>query len=182
MKKVILLGLCMIFLVGIVNADLYYQENSNTTGLGGAWIDGLQTYDGNWDNYGYAMDFSSASYDMNYTKMIGTYSVIWRVKDETAEINITIPTVCWNYDDDEIHLKYVSSSPQQADRIQWQCMAKGGLQTLRQIDAINNIYEEGVYWNDTFIPPPTPPQLNITSISKTSKLTINQGGMLTISK
>jgi len=31
-------------------------------------------------------------------------------------------------------------------------------------------------------PPPTPPQLNITSISKTSKLTINKGGMLTISK
>ena len=200
MKKLILVGLCMFLLVGIVNADtiLCYQESVNlTSDCSGTCTcydtgkysetfitSGSAVYDGSFSTFITDVTPPSEAVYFNYTKpddvLNGTK---WRVKDGNAELNLTIPITCFDFNLTALHLKVTSEVGFETNIAAWYCYNLSGWGLLRKTTLSSNIYEEGVYWNTTEAPPPpAPPQLNITSISKTSKLTINKGGMLTISK
>lgn len=187
MKKLILFGLCMFLLVSFVSASWQYQEDANETACGGNWDDVYvctNIYDGDWDNYGRAVDPVGMAYIyINYTKLDGALnSSLWEVKDGSGRVNLTINNDCWGYDNDKIIFRINSTYTFGPEYSDWYCLNSSGWGLLRHSVA-SPIYEEAIWWNTTEAPPPPiTQQFNITSISKTSILIINKGGMLTISK
>ena len=198
-RKLMLLGLCMFLLVGLVGAELCYQESANSTsdcsGTCTCYDTGeyfifnpasaaSRMFDGNWSSKSCADYFY-----INYTKPDSSNGAIWETKigyklgeQDGTYHNTTIPLNCWDTFIDKISLKLSCYGAGAGETLGW-CQNETGWVKIVHDYEEKTIYEEAMWWNITAeAPPPTPPQLNITSISKTSKLTINQGGMLTISK
>ena len=203
-----LLGLCMFLLVGIVNAaneTIFYdgfekwvvlencnQNNSGWTACydGGGGVattnnvrkEGVDSlYINNQDaGTGYLIkcldltDYSTAYLQFWWDTVgldsgeqgnvsINTSSSSYESLFEAN--NNTVPDLNWNYSDLDI-TPYISSD------------------TCIKFHSQSSLISEHFRVDEVYIvgEPLPPPQLNITSISKTSKLTINKGGKLTISK
>lgn len=105
--------------LAILSPYMSYQEatNSYTTNDGaeavytGAYsVSGTNSgnaVDKNWDTYSYGGTTGSFYY-FNYTKAIGATGALWKVKDGTQTVIVSIPSSCWNYDSNKIMLKALS--------------------------------------------------------------------------
>ena len=180
MKKILL---TVIFVLGVVlissaqTSSLCYQESANTTnqtgidgycGLdysgnyefevdGGTWHNPSNSINGNWsDNSGnIGGSFTSVFLYINYTKPENALNLsLWRIKDSNGEVNLTIPSSCFNFNNDIIALRYEGINFPDADSFAvWSCF-NSSWNELRNVEGFGQIYEEAMYWNITEAPTP----------------------------
>ncbi len=122
-----------------------YQEDANITSCSSGWLLSQpcnNTYDGDWETYGTYED-PPASVNFTYTKPAGAVDAKWKVKDQGATVNLTLPDSCWNYYTDKIELRakvYDGFTPTTS----WYCY-NGSWNNLRTAGD-NNVYEEAIWW------------------------------------
>ena len=140
---------------------LCYQESANTTnqsgtdGSCGLNYDGDYTgssvpnsIDGNWSTY----TSGNLDFTINYTKPGNTTkSVLWRVKwlsssVGTKNLNLTIPSSCFNYYNDKIVLR-IDSNPGFGGRLYFQCYNGSFTNIYTSGGIVIYIHEEGVWWD-----------------------------------
>lgn len=152
MKKIILIIL-LVSMIAIVNADLVYQENSDSQLCSGSWNVSYpcsNTYDGNWATYGKGFGISSVNVLFNYSIPANATNSgsLWRVKDEKGNANLTIPSGCWL----KSPIQYQLIITPLIIVVAWQCLnqSSSAYITLRTAGRISsaNAYEEGMYWNE----------------------------------
>ncbi|MGV8168983.1 MAG: LamG-like jellyroll fold domain-containing protein [Candidatus Nanoarchaeia archaeon] len=149
-------------------SGMCYQETANVStacgglstgsyGSNGSWhvtfrnISSL--YDGDWNTYNYSF-IAVGWFYINYTKPVGVYnSSLWQVKFENVSApsdyniyNLTIPSSCWNYDDQKIILRVESFEDD--GRSAFHCY-NGSWISILDIGYLvgAGIYEEAMYWN-----------------------------------
>lgn len=138
-----------------------YQESADKTsscgGLGtgsyyssDSWYYYPNLFDGDWksttlaergyyDHYAYLY--------INYSKPTGSInSSLWRVKDQNAEVNLTIPQSCWNNDVTILQFRIGSKWYDRIAQVTWDCLTNSEWTTLRNPTEVANLYEEGMWW------------------------------------
>jgi hypothetical protein len=132
------------------NCGLNYTGSyANSTG----WTNLGNTFDGNWNTYGYRGTEGTSHLYINYSKPINAQnSSLWRVKTETdinRTTNNTIPSSCWDMNPLQFRIgssyllgggSYVSLS----------CYNSTGLSNLatygNSTTIYGYVYEEGMWW------------------------------------
>jgi hypothetical protein len=124
--------------------------------------------DGDWNTA--STDSNSAygslgcEYYWQYSKLANDTGANWQVKDGYSEVNVTIPSECWNADSSNLLLKAYSLRDDRynAGYSYWMCYNGATYQVLREKSGsfhyeYSNIYEQGLYLTN---------QTNFTSTSK----------------
>jgi len=135
-----------------------YQETANvSTGCGGLdtggylcsgiWADPgascANVSDGDWTTAGWGLAGNTGYIFINYTKPSGaTNDSLWEVKDGAGQVNLSITSDCWKYNDTILTLSgYVSDG---GNTGVWRCF-NGTWRTLRTGGA-GKLYEEAMNW------------------------------------
>ena len=135
-----------------------YQEDANATVCEGTWHASYPcsaTYDGNWATQGLPGNSGTSAYVyFNYTKPAGALSSsLWKVRDFTATINLTIPLDCWDYDANKLLFKGRSKRGDPVNGVDWLCFdGNPDWLIVRDIATSYYLYEEAMWWNISEIP------------------------------
>jgi len=106
--------------------------------------------DTNWNTWGQANIFSTASFLANYTipKNAKRYPD-WEVKDRGGRFNLTIPAACWENDAENLSIG-VTSSRAASSYTRWTCYSNFWTPeriTLRNYNFGTRIYEDKIWWS-----------------------------------
>ena len=171
-----------------IDPTLNYQEDANATECDEAdWDDTYpcsNTYDGDWDTYGYADAFAEpgGSVYFNYTKFPGATNLSkWEIKGNSTvnpvRTNLTINSDCW--DEDPIQFRAFSSGGLGwGSFAEWSCCSPCGskpqwilLQEFTEsgeiTPSVKLIFEEAMWWYMTpiIVSSPTNSTYNTTTIN-----------------
>jgi len=154
----------MFFLIpSIAFADTLYQEDANSTTCLGTW-DILcpcgNTYDGNWDNSGFAGFMEKVNVTSVYIKPDNAINVTWLIGDFDNEAGdrftnytLDIPSDCWDVNEENISFMVESENINITGdyfiTAKWMCY-NGSWKTIATFDHSgdygHSIVEEGIYW------------------------------------
>ena len=127
--------------------SLSYTGNYNALG---AWFSPSNTYDGDWDTWGYG-GVGQFMY-INYSKPSYSIGGVWQVKIEehtsgsgTITINTTIPEDCFDLHTDKLELRVRSDGG--GTNVFRQYCNNGSDWIILSDYELGRIYEEAIYWN-----------------------------------
>lgn len=109
------------------------------------FTDGANLYDADYGTRGRSAS-GTCYLEINYTKPDKSSGADWRIKDDGATTDLSIPASCWDYSATHISLRAISDEDS-PDFVEWVCKNATTRPLLRTYSTTRWIYEEGINWS-----------------------------------